>query len=190
MQTRLGACRVRPGKGLLFFKACFLAGTYMIVERPEQPRHAKWRSPVPADANAPAYVEHQIFVQASCEAIWNLLTDIERWPDWNPGVSKARWTSTGLALDSEFRWSSAGLGIRSTLTRVDAPHHLEWHGIAIGTRAIHAWSLEPEANGTRVFTSESFDGWLVRLMPGAMQKTLDRALPAWLDALKMSSERL
>ena len=47
----------------------------------------------------------------------------------------------------------------------------------------------PTEQGVVVKTSETFDGWLPRLMPQTMQKKLDETLPAWLEALKLEAER-
>ncbi len=38
-------------------------------------------------------------------------------------------------------------------------------------------------------TAESFHGWLPRLMPKSMQRTLDETLPAWLMAINSEAER-
>ena len=64
-----------------------------------------------------------------------------------------------------------------------------WTGKAIATRAIHTWHLAATAGGVVVTTAESFDGWLVRLMKKAMQKTLDDSLRATLEKLKSAAER-
>jgi hypothetical protein len=63
-----------------------------------------------------------------------------------------------------------------------------WTGKAIGTQAIHAWTFASTPSGVLVSTAESFEGWLVKLMPKAMQKTLDESLTAWLEEIKRKAE--
>jgi uncharacterized protein YndB with AHSA1/START domain len=140
------------------------------------------------DRQAPAWAEHRITIQAPIEKIFALLTAVQAWPDWNPAVKNVRVDRT-LAPGVTFYWKSGGISIASTVQQLDAPRFIGWTGKAIGTRAIHTWTLEPTANGVVVTTAESFDGWLVRLMKKAMQTTLDDALQSTLQKLKVAAER-
>ncbi|PSN15023.1 polyketide cyclase/dehydrase and lipid transport [filamentous cyanobacterium CCT1] len=138
--------------------------------------------------NAPVSARHQVTINAPAETIWQLLTDIDGWPSWNPNISAA--TLAGrVKPGSTFRWKSNGIGIMSTLQTVEPHCHLGWTGKAIGTRAIHTWELEPVGDTVVVTTAESFEGWLVRLMQGMMQNTLDTSLAAWLQSLKQRAEQ-
>jgi hypothetical protein len=65
---------------------------------------------------------------------------------------------------------------------------MSWTGQVIGTRAIHTWMLEPQADSILVRTEESFEGWLVRLSRGMMQRMLDKSLQEWLECLKQKAE--
>lgn len=47
-------------------------------------------------------------VAASPETVWQLLTDLDRWPEWGPSVRSAR-TNDGRAL---------GIGVAGTVTTV------------------------------------------------------------------------
>jgi hypothetical protein len=58
----------------------------------------------------------------------------------------------------------------------------------IGTHAIHVWTIKPRDNGVLVRTEESFEGWLVSILRGSMQKMLDTSLIAWLNHLKRKAE--
>ena len=58
------------------------------------------------------------------------------------------------------------------------------------TLAIHFWDLKAVGSGTLVRTSESFDGWLVRLFPRAFQRVLDKALDGMLRSLKITGEKI
>jgi hypothetical protein len=90
---------------------------------------------------------------------------------------------------SVFKWTSKGLTIISTLQEVAPNRRLTWTGKAFGTRAIHTWEITETDKGVVLYTAESFDGWLPRLMPGTMQRTLDETLPLWLKAIKSEAER-
>jgi hypothetical protein len=119
--------------------------------------------------------------------VWDLLSDIERWPQWNALVQTAVLDGP-LHPGSVFKWKSKGLTIVSTLQEVAPNQRLTWTGKAFGTQAIHRWEIEPTDQGVLLRTEESFDGWLPRLMPKTMQRTLDETLPSWLQAIKSNAE--
>jgi uncharacterized protein YndB with AHSA1/START domain len=137
--------------------------------------------------SAPAVATHEILIRASAQRIWELLSEIDRWPSWNPAVKGAKLNGV-FEVGTTFNWKSGGIAIVSTLQEIQPTTKLVWTGKAIGTRAIHVWSLKSTLTGVLVCTSESFDGWLVSLMRKAMQKTLDESLVAWLDEIKRCAE--
>lgn len=136
---------------------------------------------------APAIAQHEIMIHAPVETIWQLLSDIDRWSTWYPAVSQAK-LEGALAPGSVFRWKSGGSTIVSTLQEVEPLQRIAWTGKAVGTQAIHIWVLEPVEGGILVKTEESFEGWLVRLLRGMMQKMLDTSLQSWLEHLKQKAE--
>ena len=137
--------------------------------------------------SAPALARHQILVHASLEKVWLLLADINHWSAWQPDISSAV-LDGALAPGSIFRWKSGGTRVVSQIQEVKPHHRLGWTGKAMGASAKHLWILESQADGVLVRTEESFDGWVVILLKGMMQKTLDRSLQSWLNQLKKSAE--
>jgi hypothetical protein len=137
--------------------------------------------------SAPAKACHEIFIHSTPAVVWSILTDIENWKGWNPAVTSAK-LNGAFVSGTVFEWKSNGFAVRSTLKDIQPARRLSWTGQAFGTRAIHVWYFVPEADGVRVITEESFEGWLVRLMPGAMQKSLDGSLIAMLANLKRVAE--
>jgi hypothetical protein len=136
---------------------------------------------------APAIARHEITINASSERIWQLLTNINDWTAWNLNISEAKLEGS-FKVGSIFRWKSGGTAIVSTLQEVEPQRRIVWTGKVFGTQAIHVWILEPQPNGTIVRTEESFEGWLVVLLRGMMQKTLDTSLKNWLQLLKTRAE--
>jgi uncharacterized protein YndB with AHSA1/START domain len=135
-----------------------------------------------------AVASHEILIEAPAQRVWSLLIGFDRWTSWNPAVKKSR-LDGAFEVGSSFTWKSGGITIISTLQEIQPETRLVWTGSAIGTRAIHVWSLQPTSTGVWLTTSESFDGWLVALMRKAMQKTLDQSLVAWLATIKVEAER-
>jgi uncharacterized protein YndB with AHSA1/START domain len=137
---------------------------------------------------AAASSQAQIQIAATPERVWDLLSNIDRWPTWNALVQSAV-LSGPLRPGSVFKWKSKGMAIMSTLQEVTPNQRLSWTGRAFGTRAIHTWEIEEADRGVVLRTEESFDGWLPKLMPKTMQRTLDETLPSWLKAIKSEVER-
>ena len=142
---------------------------------------------------APAFVAFasshaQIEIAAPPTRVWQVLSNIERWPSWNALVQNAT-LSGPLQPGSVFRWKSKGLSVMSTLIEVTPNRCLVWTGKALGTRALHTWEIDEIDRGTLLKTAEWFGGWLPRFMPTAMQRTLDETLPAWLQQIRAAAER-
>jgi hypothetical protein len=136
-----------------------------------------------------AYATHSLKINASAHKIWNILTDVKKWPDWVPGVSSAS-NEKPIRAGSDFEWRSNGFSIKSTVgDDIVGPYRITWDGETFGTKAHHEWMIISDTGGTStVTTSESFDGWLPSLFPRTMQNTLDESLTSWLDALKKRAE--
>ncbi len=145
-----------------------------------------WNTP-PGTSGAAASSQAQVEIAASPERVWDLLSNIDRWPKWNTLVQSAV-LSGPLHPGSVFRWKSKGLTVISTLQEVMPNRRLTWTGKAFGTRAIHAWEIEGTADGVVLRTAESFAGWLPRLMPKTTHRMLDETLAAWLKAIKSEAE--
>lgn len=129
-----------------------------------------------------------IEIAAAPEKVWAALTGIDRWPEWQPGVSAAK-LDGGLAVGSVFRWKAKGLGIVSTVRELEPGKRIAWAGISLGMRAVHAWTLEATGAGTRVTTRESMSGWLASFMRIVSPGFLEKSVAASLHALKARSER-
>ena len=140
------------------------------------------------DAQAPVVGACEIQVAADPEAAWAVLTQIERWPSWNPAVKSVS-VEGGLEEGSKFRWKAGPGTIKSTIRDLDAPWRISWTGTSLGLKAIHVHTFERHDNGTIVRTEESYDGLVARLFRGRLQRMLDGALKSELRHLKAEAER-
>ena len=117
-----------------------------------------------------------------------MLTDIDRWPSWNPAVKSVS-LDGAIGEGSTFRWKAGPGTIKSTIRDVEKPWRIAWTGTSFGIKAIHVHTLEPRDGRTLVRTEESYDGVVARLFHGRLQKTLDNALQSELQHLKAEAER-
>lgn len=140
------------------------------------------------NSNAPVVASSEILVEAPIDTVWEVLSDINGWPTWNPAVNEAS-LQGGLVPGSVFRWKAGPGGITSILREIDRPHRLGWTGKTFGINGIHVYQFEKHGAGTRVRTAESWEGLPTRLMRGRMQTMLEAALALGLKALKREAER-
>jgi hypothetical protein len=137
---------------------------------------------------APAIAIGEVKIRAKPESVWEIMADIERWPEWNPDVVSA--TLTGeLTPGSTFQWKAGPGTITSTLQRVERPSVLAWTGKMLGIKAVHVWNIKKQDDFTIIKTQESWDGLLVRLFSGMMQKALDQSINQGLEYLKVEAEK-
>jgi hypothetical protein len=66
---------------------------------------------------------------------------------------------------------------------------LAWTGSTYGIKAIHIHVLEARGSNTFVRSEESYDGLVVRIFRGLLQRRLDAALADGLRHLKVEAER-
>ena len=138
--------------------------------------------------NAPVVAADEIEIAASPGAVWDVLTDLESWPRWNPDV-KSMSLDGGLEKGSVFRWRAGPGTITSTIQDVQPPTRIAWTGSTFGIKAKHVYRLEPRGEGTHVQTEESYEGLVARLLRGSLQKTLEKGLSDGLRSLKAEAER-
>jgi uncharacterized protein YndB with AHSA1/START domain len=137
--------------------------------------------------DAPVITRDEIVIQAPIETIWDIQTNVDEWPSWQPDVDGAK-SEGALGVGSVFRWQTAGLDITSTVEEIDAPNRIVWGGPAQGIVAVHVWTFEPQNDGVLVRTAESWEGEPVTAQVETLQVALDGSLRAWLENLKRTAE--
>jgi len=140
------------------------------------------------NTRAPAIARAQIEIEADRETVWRTLTDFERWPSWKSDVSSLSMRGP-LAPGTTFVWKAGPGSIKSTLREVDAPAGIAWTGTTFGIRAIDVFRLEERESRTLVVEEESWEGAIVRVLHGRLQRTLQTGIEQGLRSLKTESER-
>lgn len=141
-----------------------------------------------ANRQAPVFAASEIEIAAEPTAVWDVLTDFERWPSWNPDV-KSMAINGDVAPRTQFKWKSGPAMITSTIQRVERPRLIAWTGQTFGVAARHLYRLDAKDGGTVVHTEESFESWLARLLRRRMRSTLQKGLDDGLRHLKAEVER-
>ena len=143
----------------------------------------------PARDDAPVSAVAEAEIAAPVETTWDVLSDIERWPAWNPDVKSVDLEGE-VTTGSVFRWKAGPGTITSTVERLERPNLIAWTGTTLGgLRAHHVWHLEERNGKTHVRTTESFLGLLARILRRPLRKMLERSLGDGVRHLKAEVER-
>lgn len=125
-------------------------------------------------------IHTEIEIAAPPEAVWDVLSALEAWSEWNPVIA-------GVELQGPLREGTRGrlrlvlpppVGLRSLTVRlvtVQPRQELAWRGGVPGAiEGRHGFRLVPTAKGTRLVHTEVFSGVLapalVRLLRGQLGK--------------------
>ena len=118
---------------------------------------------MPVNQKAPVVESGRLEVAAGIEAVWQVLVAVERWPEWNPDLTRRP---------------------TATLLEVEPPRFIAWKGSTLGIKAVHAWRLDRTGGGTMVTTEESWEGAVPHLSRGLTRAQLQRAIQLDLACLK------
>ena len=138
--------------------------------------------------NAPVICSKSITINADCEKVWSILTNINNWASWQTEISKPKLNGE-LLPNTTFDWKTGGAKIHSTIHTVEPFSYFGWTGKTLGMFAIHNWSLT-EINGqTEVSVDESMEGFLANLFKKSFNKNLEKGMHNWLELLKIECEK-
>ncbi|WP_425391678.1 SRPBCC family protein [Ekhidna sp.] len=135
--------------------------------------------------NASIRDSHSTIINANIDKVWDILTDMEDWPNWNPEIKKV--TLEGeIAEGTTFKWVQGRTHGISQIQVVKKPALLAWTSKAKFVKRIYVWTLESDEGQTIATVSASFQGAMVVLAQNH-QKVYDELL-GWLELLKNKAE--
>ncbi|MEV6275650.1 SRPBCC family protein [Nocardia sp. NPDC051832] len=143
-------------------------------------------------------------INAPLSTIWELQTDVERWPTWQKAVASLERLDQGTLRDgSQFEWKTpvpaspttpaTTLVITSSMHQVETGKCLRWSGPAVGEglridNGIHVWTFTEVGGGVLVRTEENWSGAQVEADVPTSTTFLGAGLEAWLKDLKAAAE--
>jgi hypothetical protein len=136
----------------------------------------------------------RVEIDAPPERVWAVLTDFERYHEWNPFMNVAGRANDGARLHVELSPPGGRTSrFRPTVTRVDAPRELRWLG-HLGTAGLfdgeHRFVLDPIDGGSRTSLThaESVSGVLAPVVWRFVDTATGRGFEAMNAALKTRVE--
>jgi len=127
---------------------------------------------------------HSIEIAAPPAAVWRVLSDLRRLPEWYYPSRRAELPDDSpLAPGKQFHLTiRTAVGIMvpapGEIVAVDPERMLKWRGRSSGIAATATWRLEPGGAGTRLTHEFAGSGWMMLLsvLSGNAPKTAARRL--------------
>lgn len=139
-----------------------------------------------------ADIERQIEIAAPAARVWQVMTDVDRWPDWTASVSRVeRVDNTPLTIGSKVRISQPRLSTAVwTVTALEHERYLEWQAPVPGLHSVGMHRIEPlTGESVRVTLAIRWSGVLapvIRLLFGRLSR---RYVEMEAQGLKRRSEQ-
>ncbi len=108
-----------------------------------------------------------ITINASQETIWKVLSDVSRWSDWTPTVTKVEvLDSPELKLGNRYKVIQPKLQPAEwTVTVLNSPSNFTWESKAPGMHMVAEHILASKgASQTELTLTFAFNGWLGKLI--------------------------
>lgn len=140
-----------------------------------------WLRPV-NKARTPIEVRNEILIPAPPERVWDLLTDVERWPSWYRACKWVRVESrNGAGRAMSFRWKAHPVELQTTVVASDRPHSFSFVADARGFHAERTFTIRatPDGLSTIIVSDETQVGlfpWLGRLYLAPRLRAANQAM--------------
>jgi uncharacterized protein YndB with AHSA1/START domain len=136
-------------------------------------------------------VQRSIDVDAPAPAVWAVLVDVERWPEWTASMSWLQRPHTGsLVVGEKIVVCQPRLGTRTwTVTEVDDGRSFTWESASPGVRTVAEHVLTPRiAGGCTATLRVTQRGPAARLVGAVLDRLTRRYLRMEAEGLKARSE--
>jgi len=141
-------------------------------------------------SKAAFYISNQIDIAAPPQVVWDILTDVQAWPDWYEGATNltVRSPDHRVGPGVVVSWRTMDMNFDSEVKEFEPPFRFAWESRKAVIQGYHAWLIIPTADGSRVVTDESFHGFLGVMQRIFLPNKLRRLHDIFLEELKKQAE--
>jgi hypothetical protein len=131
-----------------------------------------------------------IQISAPIELVWQVLTDFEKWKDWNPIVNRASGSATvhsSLKITMRGPDGKDAMQYQATVLEANPPKNFRWRATMMSGFMFtndRVFELKEKNGGTELVNTEQFSGLLVPLFWGKMSLFVVPMLEKMNKALK------
>ncbi|MDJ0923111.1 MAG: SRPBCC domain-containing protein [Acidimicrobiia bacterium] len=135
----------------------------------------------------------EISIDAPAAVVWDTLTDLPAYAEWNPFIVEAAGdVEVGARLRNRLEPPEGkGMTFQPTVTVVEPNRKFEWLGRLVLPGVFdgrHIFELEETTEGTRFVQREEFTGILVPLFARSLDKGTKAGFEAMNQAIKQRAE--
>ncbi|MDH4442227.1 MAG: SRPBCC family protein [Rhizobium sp.] len=138
------------------------------------------------DPNAPVKATVEMEVHATPQKVWDILCDVSSWPRMRPDIESVE-VKEPVQTGTSCTLSTNGVKLVLTFGRMTVPHELNWVTTMPGLVMTNRYVLVPQAEGTRVVSSETITA---PSFPQFTDAVLAERIKTWLVAVKAAAERI
>ncbi|MCU4165065.1 SRPBCC family protein [Carboxylicivirga caseinilyticus] len=137
------------------------------------------------------YIKTSLQINASKELIWKILTDFDRYPEWNPFIKSL---SGKVETGNQITVKLNNMVFKPTILKYEKNSEFKWLG-HLGLKGLfdgeHKFHLKTNTDGsTTLEQSEKFTGILIHLFPKKMYEDTKQSFIQMNDELKLRAERV
>jgi uncharacterized membrane protein len=137
-------------------------------------------------------IEQEVSIAASAEAVWEILSDVERWYEWTASIKSI------LLLDPKPLHLGSNALIEQPrlprakwqVTEIEPGRGFNWEAKSLGARTVGEHWITPEANdGVRVILRVRQTGWLAWVFQRWIGKITREYVAMEANGLKLRCEQ-
>jgi hypothetical protein len=132
------------------------------------------------------HVRSEIHIDRPSHAVWPLLADVRRWPEWSPICTRCCVTTSetleaGASLKMRLHFRLVAIDVQVRVISLRPFEEIGWETVIRGVRVLHRYSMRPEGQGCVLVNEELFDG---------VRAPLQYLIGAWFRLTGLSLESL
>lgn len=135
-----------------------------------------------------AKIETQIEISGTPQQAWNVLMDVEKYPQWNPFVKSLTGT---LEVGRKIQIKLPGMSFKPIVQEMIENKKFSWLG-KLGIKGVfdgyHQFELIDQGTSTLFIHKEEFNGWLVKWFMKNKAEETKRGFEEMNEALKRRVE--
>jgi uncharacterized membrane protein len=130
-----------------------------------------------------------IDIDAPPARVWNVMSDVERWPEWTESMSSVQLLEGAFTVGSTARVKQPRLPASVwRVTAIEPGQGFVWEARSLGTLTIAGHRIEPRGGGSRVTLNVRQTGGLVPIMAPITSRFVRRYMEMEAAGLKKRSE--
>lgn len=140
-----------------------------------------------ANGDSQIKIETSDLIQSDIQEIWRLMSEVNRWLEWNKSISFAQLEGV-FVKGNPFKWT-CGVNNRSILEDVIINKRIVWSTKSVGVKTLQRWDFKKTDESVLVSVSQSAEGWLTKIASQAVAKKLQKNQQEFLLSLKHTAEK-